>query len=110
MNVTILDNRSLALAVINPAADLFYVWSSGVFSAPFSSAAHLKPLVPVEAPPSLLQYVQTCNIGNVLEQQGPAVVLLTWTVDGSGNAIAVVDCWPMPFPIPIPVAGGWTLG
>ena len=42
MRITMADTRTLAVAIIQPAADKFYNYTTGGWEQPFNAANHLK--------------------------------------------------------------------
>jgi hypothetical protein len=107
MRITMADTRTLAVAVIQPAADKFYNYTTGGWEQPFNAANHLKPLTPLEASPSIFSGVLTADISGVMvERTDVAAVVIT--VDNSGNPIATVDVWTLPYPTSNPTCGGWS--
>jgi hypothetical protein len=98
--------RALAVCVVRPRADQFYNWMTGGWESPFSASKHLKPLQAMEGPSSLFARVKYLDLGPMLVTRQDSAALLV-TVDGSGNPLAVVDCWTLPTPTPNPCTGGW---
>ena len=104
--LALVDPRPLAVCLVRPYADQFYNWASGGWEFPFSPANHLKVLAAMEGPSSLFAAVKFLDVGPLLVTRQDCAVLLV-TVDGSGNPLAVVDCWTLPSPTPHPCAGNW---
>lgn len=107
MLINVCDTRALAVAVSQPSTDKWYNWVTGGMETPFLATAHLKPLVPLEASPSIFAGVLTVDIGTILIERTDVMAVLV-TVDGSGNAIGPVDVWTMPSPLASSVVGGFT--
>jgi hypothetical protein len=105
-NLVLVDPRALAVCVVRPSADQFYNWVTGGWESPFVAAQHLKVLQAMEGPSSLFATVKYVDLGPMLVTRQDSAALLV-TVDGSGNPIAVVDCWTLPTPTPNPCTGGW---
>jgi hypothetical protein len=107
MRITMADTRTLAVAVIQPAADKFYNYTTGGWEQPFNAANHLKPLTPLEASPSVFSGILTADVSGIMvERTDVAAVVLT--VDPSGNPIATIDVWTLPYPVADPTRGGWS--
>ncbi len=107
MRITMADTRTLAVAIIQPAADKFYNYTTGGWEQPFNPANHLKPLTPLEASPSIFSGILTADVSGIMvERADVAAVVLT--VDTNGNPIATVDVWTLPYPVADPTRGGWS--
>jgi hypothetical protein len=107
MRITMADTRTLAVAIIQPANDKFYNYTTGGWEQPFNAANHLKPLTPLEASPSVFAGILTADVSGIMvERSDVAAVVLT--VDPTGNPIAAVDVWTLPYPVPDPTRGGWS--
>ncbi len=107
MRITMADTRTLAVAIIQPAADKFYNYTTGGWEQPFNAANHLKALTPLEASPSVFAGILTADISGVMVERTD-VAAVVMTVDNSGNPIATVDVWTLPSPTPNPTCGGWS--
>jgi hypothetical protein len=107
MRITIADTRSLAVAVSQPATDCWYNWTTYALETPFLASAHLKPLAPLEAAPSIFAGVLTVDVGSVLLERTDVVPVLI-TVDAAGTPIAPVDVWTLPSPTANPGFGGYS--
>lgn len=106
MRITFADTRKLAIALTLPAADKFYNYTTGGWEQPFNPAAHLRPLAPLEASPSLFASVVTADVGDVMIQRNDVAAVIM-TVDLAGAPLAAVDVWTLPSPVSDPTRGGW---
>ena len=105
MRITIADTRTLAITIVQPAADKFYNYATGGWEQPFNPANHLRPLTPLEASPSLFSGIITADLGNIMiERSDVAAVIMT--VDNTGVPIEAVDVWTLPCPVADPTRGG----
>jgi hypothetical protein len=107
MRITLADTRTLAVAIVQPAADKFYNYGTGGWEQPFNAANHLRPLAPLEAAPSLFSGIITADLSNIMIERSD-VAAVVMTVDNTGAPIAAVDVWTLPYPVPDPVRGGWS--
>lgn len=107
MRITMADTRTLAVAIIQPANDKFYNYTTGGWEQPFNASNHLKMLTPMEASPSIFSGILTVDVSGVMiERSDVAAVLMT--VDVTGTPIATVDVWTLPYPVPDATRGGWS--
>jgi hypothetical protein len=97
MHITLNDPRSLAVAIVRPADDKFFNWGTGAWEQPFAAAAHLRPLVPMEAAPSAFATVQTADIGaELLTRPDVAALLVSVDAGGGSPTYTVADVWTLP--------------
>jgi hypothetical protein len=107
MRITIADTRTLAVAIIQPAVDKFYNYTTGGWEQPFNAANHLKPLTPLEAAPSVFSGILTADVSGIMVERTD-VAAVVMTVDPTGNPIATIDVWTLPYPVSDPTRGGWS--
>jgi hypothetical protein len=107
MRITIADTRTLAVTVIQPAADKFYNYTTGGWEQPFNAANHLKPLTPLEASPSIFSGILTADVSGIMVERVDVAAVVV-TVDPTGNPIATVDVWTLPYPVADATRGGWS--
>jgi len=107
MRITLADTRQLAVAIIQPAADKFYNYTTGGWEQPFNAANHLRALAPVEASPSLFAGVVSADLSDVMIQRNDVAAVIM-TLDNGGAPLATVDVWTLPYPVPDPTRGGWS--
>src|SRR5262245_4194773 len=106
MRITLADTRSLAVALTLPVADKFYNYNTGGWEQPFNATKHLRPLTPLEAPPSPFAGVVSADVTDIMLQRSDVAAIIM-TLDITGAPIAAVDVWTLPYPIPDPARGGW---
>ena len=105
MRITLCDARTLSVGVAFPAVDKFYNWATGGLEQPFVAANHLRPLVPMEPPPSIHSTCLSADIGSILLERTDGVLTI-YPVDATGNPTVLADCWTLPCPLPGPGFGG----
>ena len=101
MRVNLIDNRELAVAVCQPAGDLWYDWATFTFETPFNQAKHLLPLLPLEPSPSAVSALVTADLGTSMLKMADCITLVFTT-----SPLAILD----PRSLVRPMAAPWTFG
>jgi hypothetical protein len=109
MLITLINAAPLGVAVCLAAEQLFFNAQTGGWERPFDPTKHLSLCTRMDTAGNLLGPVQCVDLDDgALGQPESAVLLMT--VDGMGQPVAVVDCWPPPPPMPWPATAGTRVG
>jgi hypothetical protein len=109
MQIGVVDQRNLAIAVGRLDVGRRWNWSTTACETPVSVSSHLKKFASVEPAPSVIATVQSVDAGAVL-LQCPDVSSVVFVVDPTSGSATPLDHWTSPNPVPIPAVGGYFRG
>ncbi|MBU6428799.1 MAG: hypothetical protein KGR26_07315 [Cyanobacteria bacterium REEB65] len=107
MKLTLIDSRTLGIALAQPAAAKWLNWATGAWESPFAGSSHVRTLQPMAPAPDPHAVIQTAEIGSELLSRSD-VIGIVYAIDPGGGTptYTPVDLTLAPLPIPMGCLGG----
>jgi len=107
MIVSQIDPRTLAVAIVLPARNLYYNWTTYAWEYPLVAASHLRTMNPVDpAPGTPFNTMLWTDIGNILYERLDAQVTF-FVMDSTGGPPYLTGIYEPPIPTPWQPIGGF---